>query len=58
MVNNEDAVFGVDKVSQEMVVFLDVEEMIIFEPGLDKVESGETVFFGVMSGCLYFSLSC
>ncbi len=58
MVNNEDAVFGVDKVSQEMVVFLDIEKVVIFEPGLDKVESGETVFFGVMSGCLYFSLSC
>lgn len=58
MVNNEDAVFGFGKVSQEMVVFLDIEEVVIFEPGLDKVESREAVFFGVMSGGLYFSLSC
>jgi hypothetical protein len=57
MVNNEDTMFGFDEVSHKMVVFLNIEEMIIFESGLNKMKSGETVFFGVMSVGLDFSLS-
>jgi len=45
VVNNKNTMLGFNKISEQMVLFLEVHKLLVFNLRLDKMQGRKTIFF-------------